>query len=1080
MLQGITLSLILMQLCSASQSQQQTPCVLAVARSNSTLPSSECRTLEWYGNNSAMTFTSNTQFLFQKGTHFLKNFLRITNCHNITMAGSGNAQRHSDGLPLPTSIIECYREYDSGLFVINSSNIRIHNLEFRFCSGRYNYTSKYHQLQFAGSLVFLFVQNVLLSHVVVNKTMGYGLHATNIFGNNSIKDSAFLHAFQHHDPNLVHSGNANFFFHRGINTNLVVDSSWFMYGKSRDETSGFKLVIRHTNIIVSILNTTVQGNTGKYGGNLAISISETVYSSIFINKSRIVDGRAYKAAGLRFHYTPSPRMGKITGNETHNKILSIHSTLFQNNSAEITGGALFIIYRSNISFLDNHVRQIVITGCNFTKNVGNGAAMEIVELSRYRMPTFQTSITMCKFNDNSIPSRYTGPILDFISVEVSVTDCAFTQSSTTVISLRNSYLQLFGDILFENNSAIIGGALKLCDTSLVFANMGTNVSFVNNSAKKGGAIYVQQQCMDTRPLCFLQPSVPVGMPLENVIKTIKFEFKNNSASIAGDILYGGNIDQCSTIDVYRWNATEWRKDYKYNKEIFDEVLELQNQQGPSLISSDPHGVCFCDKSQQHEYNQSCIASIDPITKYPGETFSVSLITVGQMNGSTSGIITANLSNGDNNHMLFKLNNPRSSSKCINFTLLINSNRDIAHINFKPVTSEIITIFGTIFPNLTVYLQQCPVGFKLSDEPPYECKCNPILSKFLLDNSRVDCNISSNTFLVQQRGLWIGCLDPETQNQSSTCTSLVVAPNCDYYCRSAANNINKVVEISVMEPDSQYLLGHTGILCGACAQGHSRVLGGTLECLKDCTNRNLPIIISFFLAFNILLVMFIMFLNITVTEGTLNGLLVYTMVIQTHRTYFPDDPSGYGRVCWIFISSINLNFGTKLCFFTGMDGYQQIWTLFAQAFYLLSIIVLIIYLSRRFIFFTRLMRRNVINVLATLTVILYSNLSFAVFTTFKYATLHISTSNGTQYSKVAWYYDANVPYFGLKHSLLFAVASLCSIAMVFFVFSLLLIQCLQKRSDYCCLHWVDRFRPFYEHTLGHVVITIAFGLDFFFS
>ena len=40
---------------------------------------------------------------------------------------------------------------------------------------------------------------------------------------------------------------------------------------------------------------------------------------------------------------------------------------------------------------------------------------------------------------------------------------------------------------------------------------------------------------------------------------------------------------------------------------------------------------------------------------------------------------------------------------------------------------------------------------------------------------------------------------------------------------------------------------------------------------------------------------------------------------------------------------------------------------------------------------------------------------------EYAILHISTSNGTQYTKVAWYYDANIPYFGLKHSLLFAIA-----------------------------------------------------------
>ena len=85
----------------------------------------------------------------------------------------------------------------------------------------------------------------------------------------------------------------------------------------------------------------------------------------------------------------------------------------------------------------------------------------------------------------------------------------------------------------------------------MLANKETNVYFVNNHAEKGGAIYVQQQCMDTKPLCFLQPHVPMYTPLIDVIKDIKFIFRNNSASIAGDILYNGNIDQCLTVEVYR-------------------------------------------------------------------------------------------------------------------------------------------------------------------------------------------------------------------------------------------------------------------------------------------------------------------------------------------------------------------------------------------------------------------------------------------------------------------------------------------------------------------------------------------------
>ena len=107
--------------------------------------------------------------MFQEGTHSLKKFLCIINCHNLTMDGIGNAMSHSDGLPLPTSIIKCYEECDGGFLISNSSNIHIHNLEFRHCSGHYTLNKHYH---FAGSWILVSVQGISLSQVVVNKTMG--------------------------------------------------------------------------------------------------------------------------------------------------------------------------------------------------------------------------------------------------------------------------------------------------------------------------------------------------------------------------------------------------------------------------------------------------------------------------------------------------------------------------------------------------------------------------------------------------------------------------------------------------------------------------------------------------------------------------------------------------------------------------------------------------------------------------------------------------------------------------------------------------------------------------------------------
>ena len=119
------------------------------------------------------------------------------------------------------------------------------------------------------------------------------------------------------------------------------------------------------------------------------------------------------------------------------------------------------------------------------------------------------------------------------------------------MTLRSTILHLYNDILFANNTGIIGGALKLCDASIISARNGTKVKFLNNSARKGGAIYIQQACMDTTTLCFFQPSFPEGTPIKEFENHMNLTFVNNSANIAGDAIYGGDFDHCWTTVPYR-------------------------------------------------------------------------------------------------------------------------------------------------------------------------------------------------------------------------------------------------------------------------------------------------------------------------------------------------------------------------------------------------------------------------------------------------------------------------------------------------------------------------------------------------
>ena len=65
----------------------------------------------------------------------------------------------------------------------------------------------------------------------------------------------------------------------------------------------------------------------------------------------------------------------------------------------------------------------------------------------------------------------------------------------------------------------------------------------------------------------------------------------------------------------------------------------------------------------------------------------------------------------------------------------------------------------------------------------------------------------------------------------------------------------------------------------------------------------------------------------------------------------------------------------------------------------------------------------------------------------------------------WTFDGNIPYLGAKHSVLFTLGLVYFIAIIFFKFSLLLNQCLQRRSNLFCFRWVERWRPFFETYTG---------------
>ena len=86
--------------------------------------------------------------------------------------------------------------------------------------------------------------------------------------------------------------------------------------------------------------------------------------------------------------------------------------------------------------------------------------------------------------------------------------------------------------------------------------------------------------------------------------------------------------------------------------------------------------------------------------------------------------------------------------------------------------------------------------------------------------------------------------------------------------------NKIIDIAG-DPDNQCALNHAGILCGSCKVNYSLAIG-SFRCIQ-CSNNSYLTLFVFFAAAGVLLVIFVLLLNLTVTQGLINGLIFYANI-----------------------------------------------------------------------------------------------------------------------------------------------------------------------------------------------------------
>ena len=172
------------------------------------------------------------------------------------------------------------------------------------------------------------------------------------------------------------------------------------------------------------------------------------------------------------------------------------------------------------------------------------------------------------------------------------------------------------------------------------------------------------------------------------------------------------------------------------------------------------------------------------------------------------------------------------------------------------------IYRTIAPVVvTMKILPCPSGFELHSTDVnnigYTRQCD-----FQLRNYVHSCIVVNHRGEHFRNGTtWIGCSDG---NQSDTILAHHLCPFD--YCKTESVGIN------LYSPDPQCALNHSGILCGGCPPNLSLAIGSS-RCLP-CPHDNKYV--SFFLMFalaGILIILLIKMFDLTVSHGTINGLII---------------------------------------------------------------------------------------------------------------------------------------------------------------------------------------------------------------
>ena len=697
---------------------------------------------------------------------------------------------------------------------------------------------------------------------------------------------------------------------------------------------------------------------------------------------------------------------------------------FNNNKGLLSGSCIFAVSypseRNNISFVLESI-----------KAYNNGISQKNAESSFLPASLF-------KFSDiNSII------IKGFLQ---NVSDFSFNYG--TVIEAIRSDITLEGHVVFNNNTGIKGGAIMLIGNSVIYLTQGLQVNFTNNRAlSSGGAIYDLSSTFD-KTHCTFQ----VNATQHDDIAVL---FENNIATVTGNSVYSSKLYNCY-MNNYSWVYSSKAK------EIYTTIFSFMPN-NTFQLSTIPVNLKIC-----HSNNSTIL---DTRHVYPGETVNFSMAAINAVDNYSYSIVSVavvrNVDTGFTSDINWHLSESQSTQviretddcTLINITIFTNDNNTLDMHKYGALLFTVPSIATIRVVDIT--LKFCPPGFELSLQTE-SCICSHLLSSINIDGYTPNCSINTRTFNRPTFTSWAG-----TINETS---GLLLSLYCHHeYCNgdldlTVLRYSNKDQKFEIFSKDlsitsSLCLHNREGISCGSCSTNYSVVFGST-EC-RQCSNWWLLTLVLYVVA-GPLLIYLLYLLKLTLTTGTINGIIFYT---QAANVGLYDILSINASQCsWLtrytmklglfLISIMNLNIGFPLCFYNGMTELWKAGLSLLFPLYLLTIVVFIIILSRFSLKLSNRIANSSVQVLVTVVHLSFTKLLLSLSDVFTSVHLYNSTMNEPIN---VWYNDGSIIYREGKHFVLMIVTSvIVGIFIIPYMLVILTGRLLMKSSKIR-----EYLRPIYE-------------------